>query len=325
MRRRDFITLIGGAAAAWPLTGRAQQTAMPIIGFLSSRPPGESAHLVAAFRAGLSEFGLTDGQNVTVEFRWGEGQNDQLPALAAELVRLRVAVIAATGGPSSGLAAKAATPTIPIVFVANDPVRNGLATSLNRPGGNATGVNVFLQELEGKRLGLLREIVSPGSWIAVLFNPQLAGDDQRKDIDEAARTLGQPIRVLNASNEQDIHAAFKALGSPNPGGLLVCSNPFFNSRREQIVTLSAHYRIPAIYEVREYVLAGGLMSYGKSLPDAYRQVGIYAARILKGENPANLPVMQATKFEFVINLKTAKALGLEIPPTLLARADEVIE
>jgi putative tryptophan/tyrosine transport system substrate-binding protein len=325
MRRREFITLLGGAAAAWPLAARAQKPAMPIIGFLSSRSPGESAHLVAAFRAGLSEFGLTDGQNVTVEFRWAEGQNDHLPALAAELVRLGVAVIAATGGPASGLAAKATTSTIPIVFVANDPVKNGLATSLNRPGGNATGVNVFLQELEGKRLGLLREIVSPGSLIAVLFNPQLAGDDQRKDIDEAARTLGQPIRVLNASSEQDIHAAFKTLGSPKPGGLLVCSNPFFNSRREQIVTLSAHYRIPAIYEVREYVLAGGLMSHGTSLPDAYRQVGIYAARILKGENPANLPVMQATKFEFVINLKTAKALDLEVPATLLARADEVIE
>jgi putative ABC transport system substrate-binding protein len=266
-----------------------------------------------------------NGQNVAVEFRWAEGQNDRLPELVTELVGRQVAVIVAPGGPASGLAAKAATSTIPIVFVANDPVRNGLTVSLNRPGGNATGVNVFLQELEGKRLGLLREIVPPGSLIAVLFNPQLAGDDQRKDIDEAARALDQPIRVVNASSEQDIHTAFETLARLKPGGLLVCSNPFFNSRREQIVTLSAHYRIPAIYEVREYVLAGGLMSYGTSLPDAYRQVGIYAARILKGEKPADLPVMQSTKFEFVINFKTAKALALEIPPGLSARADEVIE
>jgi putative tryptophan/tyrosine transport system substrate-binding protein len=325
MRRRDFITLIGGAAAGWPLAAKAQQGARPVIGFLSSRSPAESAHLVTAFRAGLSEFGFADGQNAAVEFRWAEGQNDRLPGLAAELVSRQVAVIVATGGPASGLAAKAATSTIPVVFVSNDPVRSGLALSLHRPGGNATGVNVFLQELEGKRLGLLREIVSPGSLIAVLFNPQLAGADQRKDIDEAARVLGQPIRVLNASSEQDIHAAFEALARLKPGGLLVCSNPFFNSRREQIVTLSAHYRIPAIYEVREYVLTGGLMSYGTSLPDAYRQVGLYAARILRGEKPEDLPVMQATKFEFVINLKTAKMLGLEVPPGLSARADEVIE
>jgi putative tryptophan/tyrosine transport system substrate-binding protein len=323
MKRREFITLLGGAAA-WPLAARAEQM-MPVIGFLSSRSPGESAHLVTAFRAGLGEFGFAEGQNVAVEFRWAEGQNGRLPELATELVGRQVAVIVAPGGPAPGLAAKAATSTIPIVFVANDPVRNGLTVSLNRPGGNATGVNVFLQELEGKRLSLLREIVPPGSSIAVLFNPQLAGDDQRKDIDEAARALDQPIRVLNASSEQDIHTAFETLARLKPGGLLVCSNPFFNSRREQIVTLSAHYRIPAIYEVREYVLAGGLMSYGTSLPDAYRQVGIYAARILKGEKPADLPVMQSTKFEFVINFKTAKAFALEIPPGLSARADEVIE
>ena len=325
MRRREFINLIGGAAATWPLAAHAQQPAMPVIGFLSSRSPSEFAHLVTAFRAGLGEFGFAEGQNVAVEFRWAEGQNDRLPELATELVGRQVAVIVAPGGPASGLAAKAATSTIPIVFVANDPVRNGLTVSLNRPGANATGVNVFLQELEGKRLGLLREIVPSGSLIAVLFNPQLAGDDQRKDIDEAARALDQPIRVVNASSEQDIHTAFETLARLKPGGLLVCSNPFFNSRREQIVTLSAHYRIPAIYEVREYVLAGGLMSYGTSLPDAYRQVGIYAARILKGENPADLPVMQATKFEFVINFKTTKALGLPVPNTLLISADEVIE
>jgi putative ABC transport system substrate-binding protein len=324
VKRREFMTLLGGAVA-WPVAARAQQAAMPVVGFLSSRSASESAHLVAAFRAGLDKFGFAEGQNVAVEFRWAEGQNDRLPMLAAELVSRPVAVIVATGGPASGLAAKAETSTIPIVFVSNDPVRNGLAASLNRPGGNATGVNVFLQELEGKRLGLLREIIPPGSLIAVLFNPQLAGDDQRKDIDDAARALSQPIHVLNASSEQDIHAAFKALGRVKAGGLLVGSNPFFNARREQIVTLSVHYQIPAIYEVREYAVAGGLMSYGTSLPDAYHQVGIYAARILKGEKPGDLPVMQATKFEFVVNLKTAKALGLDVPSALLARADEVIE
>jgi putative ABC transport system substrate-binding protein len=237
-----------------------------------------------------------------------------------------VAVIAATGGPASGLAAKGATSTIPIVFIANDPVRIGLVARLNRPGGNATGVNAFLQEMEGKRLGLLREIVPGASLIAVLLNPNDADVDvQRRDIDEAARAVGQPIHVLNASSERDIHAAFETLAGLKAGGLLVGANPFFNSRREQIVTLSVHYRIPAIYEVREFVVAGGLMSYGTSLPDAYRQVGIYTARILNGEKPADLPVMQATKFEFVINLKTAKALGLEVPPALSARADEVIE
>ena len=326
MRRREFITLLGSAAATWPLAARAQRATMPVIGFLSLRSPAESADHVAAFRRGLAASGYIEGQNIAVEYRWADGLNDRLPGLAADLVSRKVAVIAATGGPTSGLAAKAATSTIPIVFIGNDPVRIGLVASLNRPGGNATGVNVFLQEMEGKRLGLLREIVPGASLIAVLLNPNGADVDvQRRDIDEAARAVGQPIHVLNASSERDIHAAFEALAGLKASGLLVGANPFFNSRREQIVTLSVHYRIPAIYEVREFVVAGGLMSYGTSLPDAYRQVGIYTARILKGEKPADLPVMQATKFEFVINLKTAKTLGLEVPPALSARADEVIE
>jgi ABC-type uncharacterized transport system substrate-binding protein len=324
MKRRQFVTLLGGAAAAWPLSARAQQKR--VIGFLSTRSPGESADHVAAFRRGLGESGYVEGQNVAVEYRWAEGLSDRLPGLAADLVSRKVTVIATTGGPTSALAAKAATSTIPIVFIANDPVRIGLVTSLNRPGGNATGVNVFLQEMEGKRLGLLREIVPAASLIAVLLNPQGADVDiQRRDIDEAARAVGQSIYLLNASSERDIHAAFETLARLKAGGLLVAANPFFNSRREQIVTLTGHYRIPAIHEVREFAVAGGLMSYGTSLPDAYRQVGIYTARILNGEKPADLPVMQATKFEFVINLRAAKAIGLDIPPTLLARADEVIE
>jgi putative ABC transport system substrate-binding protein len=325
VRRRAFISLLGGVAA-WPLAARAQQLTMPVIGFLSLRSPAESADHVAAFRRGLASSGYVEGQNIAVEYRWADGLSDRLPGLAADLVSRKVAVIAATGGPASGLAAKGATSTIPIVFIANDPVRIGLVARLNRPGGNATGVNAFLQEMEGKRLGLLREIVPGASLIAVLLNPNDADVDvQRRDIDEAARAVGQPIHVLNASSERDIHAAFETLAGLKAGGLLVGANPFFNSRREQIVTLSVHYRIPAIYEVREFVVAGGLMSYGTSLPDAYRQVGIYTARILNGEKPADLPVMQATKFEFVINLKTAKALGLEVPPALSARADEVIE
>jgi putative tryptophan/tyrosine transport system substrate-binding protein len=324
MKRRQFVTLLGGAAAAWPLSARAQQKR--VIGFLSTRSPGESADHVAAFRRGLGESGYVEGQNVAVEYRWAEGLSDRLPGLAADLVSRKVTVIATTGGPTSALAAKAATSTIPIVFIANDPVRIGLVSSLNRPGSNATGVNVFLQEMEGKRLGLLREIVPAASLIAVLLNPQGADVDiQRRDIDEAARAVGQSIYLLNASSERDIHAAFETLARLKAGGLLVAANPFFNSRREQIVTLTGHYRIPAIHEVREFAVAGGLMSYGTSLPDAYRQVGIYTARILNGEKPADLPVMQATKFEFVINLRAAKAIGLDIPPTLLARADEVIE
>jgi putative ABC transport system substrate-binding protein len=326
MRRRDFLSVLGGVAAAWPLAARSQQPAIPMVEFLSSRSPGEAANLVAAFRQGLRETGHVEGQNVVIEYRWAEGQAARLPAMAAELVRRPVAVIAATGGPGPALATKQLTSTIPLVFIGNDPVRAGLVTSLNRPGGNATGVNVFLQEMESKRLGLLRELVPTAPLIAVLIYP--SGQDfdlQLKDIEDSARTLGQRIHVLRATSQHEIDTAFTTLAELKPGALLVCASPFFNNRREQIVALANHYKIPTIYEVREYVLAGGLMSYGTNLPDAYRQVGIYTGRILKGEKPGELPVFQMTKFEFVINLKAARALGIDVPGALSARADEVIE
>ena len=325
MRRRDFITLVSGAAATWPLAARAQQPARPLIGFLSGRSPSESAYALAAFHQGLKQGGYVEGQNVAIEYRWAEGQYDRLPALVGELLRHQVSVIAATGG--SALAAKAATATVPIVFASSDdPVKLGLVASLNRPGGNATGINFFISQMEGKRLGLLHELVPKSALIGVLLNPSNAPfESQLNDVEEAARALGRQIHILQASKAQDIHVAFKAFVQMRVQGLLIGGDPFFNGRREQLVTLADHYAIPAIYELREYVTAGGLMSYGTSLPDTYRQIGIYTARILKGEHPADLPVVQPTKFEFVINLSSAKVLGLEVPPTLSARADEVIE
>jgi ABC-type uncharacterized transport system substrate-binding protein len=327
MKRRAFITLLGGAAAAWPLAARAQQPAMPVIGFMSGRSPAESAGAVAAFRRGLAEVGYVEGKNVAIEYRWANGHYDRLPSLAAELVGRPVAVLAATGGSVSGLAAKAATATIPIVFSSGgDAVKLGLVPSLSRPGGNVTGVNLMFGALGPKRLGLLHELIPKATTIAMLVNLDYpSGAAEVQDVQAAGRTLGMDIGVFNTPREQDIEPGFAALVGQKPAGLLVADDPFLTAQRDRIVRLAAHHQLPAIYYVRDFVDVGGLMSYGPDIEDAYRLVGVYTARILKGEKPDHLPVLQPTKFDLVINLKTAKALGLEIPPTLLARADEVIE
>jgi ABC-type uncharacterized transport system substrate-binding protein len=325
MKRRKFVSLLGGAAA-WPVVARAQQPAVPVVGLLSSQSPGTAAHFMAAFRRGLKETDFLEGHNVTIEYHWAMGRYDRLPALAADLVRRQVTILAATGGPDSGRAAKAATSTIPIVFVTGEAVRDGLVQSLNRPGGNATGVNLLVTELEGKRLGLLRELVPTATLIAVLLNPTFSAfASQLLDIQGAARTVGQQIHILRASSDPELEAALATAAQIRAGALLVAADPALFAKRDWIAALAAHHAIPAMYETREYAMAGGLVSYGVSIADAYRHAGIYAGRILKGEKPADLPVMQSTKFELVINLKTAKALGLEIPSTLLARAEEVIE
>jgi putative tryptophan/tyrosine transport system substrate-binding protein len=326
MQRREFTTLLGGAVA-WPLAARAQQPAMPAIGFLSGGSAAGYAPIVSAFRQGLAEAGYTEGQNLAIEYRWADGQYDRAPALAADLVARRVSVIVAAGGIGSALAAKAASPTIPIVFVSgDDPIRFGLVDSFNRPGGNVTGVSFLLTALEAKRLELLHELLPKATLIAVLVNPSFAAADLRVTaVREAANTLGLQLSILTAGSERDIDNAFASVVEKQAGALIVTSDPFFVSRREQIVFLATRGAVPTAFFTREFTTAGGLMSYGASISDAYRQTGIYAGKVLKGEKPANLPVMQPTKFEFVINLKTARALGLDIPPMMLALADEVIE
>ena len=325
MNRREFITLIGGAAA-WPRVAHGQQPAIPVIGFLHVASANPFAHLVTGFRQGLNEAGYIESQNVAIEFRWAEGQSDRLPVLAADLVGRRVAVIVA-GGAGAAFAAKAATMTIPIVFnTGGDPIKMGLVASLGRPGGNATGLNIFTTDLAAKRLSILRELIPNSALIGVLLNPNNpTSEAQSKDIQEAARALGQEIRILQAGSEEALAPTFTAMAREYTGGLLVGADPFFNSRRNLLVALAGRHGIPAMYEQREFAVAGGLMSYGTSLTDSYRVVGIYTGRILKGEKPAELPVVQSTKFEFVINLNAAKALGLDMPASLSARATEVIE
>ena len=325
MRRREFITVLGGAAG-WPLAARAQQPSMPLIGFLNGASPDGYAPYVAAFRQGLKEAGYVEGQNATIEYRWAEGQYDRLPALAADLVRRQVTVIAATSSPAAR-AAKAATSTVPIVFTtADDPIRLGLVVSLNRPGGNATGVSSLLVDLGSKQLGLLRELAPGTTAIAVLVNPNFPGTErQLRDVEVAARVLGLQLIVLRASTEREMETAFANVARQGGVALLVGVDPFFLERRDHVVALAARHALPAIYPVREFAVAGGLMSYGSDFADSYRQAGIYTGRIVKGEKPADLPVQRSTKFEFVINFKTAKALGLAVPNSMQLLADEVIE
>ena len=323
-KRREFVTLLGGAAVGWPVAARAQQPAIRAIGLLSARAPGPSE--LAALRQGLADSGYVEGRNVTIEYRWAEGQFDRLPALAADLIQHRVAVIIATGV-TSAVAAKAATATIPLVFLAaDDPVKFGLVASLSRPGGNATGVNLLTSELTTKRLELARELLPAAGTVAVLANPlSPEAEPQLNHLQAAARVIEQQLRILNASSGSEIDAAFEAVVNQRDAALLVTNDPLFISRVDQLVGLAARHAVPTIYDRRAYTVAGGLISYGTDYFDGYRKLGIYASKILNGAKPADLPVEQSTKFELVINVKTAKALRLDIPPNLLALADEVIE
>jgi putative tryptophan/tyrosine transport system substrate-binding protein len=325
--RRELVAGLAGGLLALPISSRAEQRPVPLIGFMSSRSPEDTKHLVAAFRQGLEETGFVEGRNVVIEYRWADGQYDRLPAIAADLVSRRVAVLLGLGGEVSAVAAKQATSTIPIVFgIGGDPIKVGLVESFNRPGGNATGFTLLSGYVMTKRLGLLHDLVPDASVVGVLSNPNFpAAAQQLKDITEAAQTTGQHLFVVNASNDAELESNLLSLLQQPVGALLVTADPYFDTRRDQIIAFAAQHRLPAIYQFREYAVAGGLTSYGPSTTDAYRQAGIYAGRILKGAKPADLPVLQPTKFEFVINLKTAKALGLTIPSGPLSIADEVIE
>ncbi len=327
MKRRNFMALVVGGAAAYPFGAHGQQAPIPVIGFMTSRSLADAAEAVTGFRKGLNETGYVEGRNVAIEYRWGDGQFGPLPAMAADLVARRVSVIVVTGGLPASLAAKAATSTIPIVFtLGSDPVTFGLVASLNQPGGNITGVTLFAYLLEGKRLELLHELVPKGSRIAALLNPaNPQAETELDNVREAARSIGRQIIALKASTPNDYDHVFATLVLQRATALLVSGDPFFLTTRDQLIALAARHRIPTIYGFREFAQSGGLMSYGVSVPDAYRQAGVYAGRILKGAKPEALPILQPTKFELVINLKTAKALGLNVPPALLARADEVIE
>jgi putative ABC transport system substrate-binding protein len=324
MRRREFITLIGGAIA-WPFASRAQQQTMPLVGFLNGQTTAGYTHLVAAFKQGLNENGFVEDQNVTIEYRWADGHLDQLPELAAELVRLRPDVLVGTGGAIN--AARAATKTIPVVVsFGGDPVKLGYVTSLNKPGGNVTGVSIFSSDLEAKRLELMNEIVPRGATIGYLYDPSFNfADVGRRNVQTAARTIGREVRIVEASKDADLEKAFTTLAEAHVGGIVMAANALFNNLRDHLLALTTRLKIPAVHETREFVTAGGLMSYGTNLPEVYRQIGIYTGRVLKGEKPADLPVLEPTKFDMAINLRTAKALGIDMPTSILLRANEVIE
>ena len=325
MKRREFIGLLGGAATVWSLAASAQEK--PVIGFLNSGSADAYPDRITAFHQGLRQLGYISGENVVVVYRWAFGQYDRLPAFAAELVERRVSVLVATGGEPAALAAKSATSTIPIVFaIGGDPTKLGLVASYNRPGGNATGANILAAEMDGKRLGLLHELMPNATRVGVLLNPNFpAYTDQLNDLQHAARIINLEVEILRANTDGEIEAAFEFSSQKRLEALVLTASPFFDTRRDKLVALAAGHALPTIYHFREFAVAGGLMSYGVSIPHIYRQIGIYAGRILNGDNPANLPVQQPTSFEMVVHLKSAKALGVTIPPTLLARADEVIE
>jgi len=327
MRRREFIALIGSTTAAWPLAARAQQAAMPVIGWLSARSPAEAASVLQAFHQGLGQVGYFEGKNVTIEYRWAEGRYDQLPALAAELVSRQVTVIAATGGEPSPLAAKAATTTIPIVCtLGGDPVETGLVASLNKPGGNLTGTTIMAVEMGPKRLDLARQLVPNATAVAMLINPRFpTASAEAREVQDAARPAAIQINLLTASTESEIDKAFTTIVEQKNAALIIGTDPFLVGQRDQLVRLAARYTLPTIYFLREFVEAGGLMSYGPNIANGYRQAGVYAGLILNGANPANLPIVRPTQFQLYLNIKTAKTLSLQIPPLLLALADEVIE